>query len=977
MEEAKKARTIAKRLFTIAVKSLQTLVTSSPTITQINKAMDRMEEMYDRIISANDEVIISLSEDCSESEVEENMNYVAEVDKVRAEVTTVMSKLISEKMKEDSPTQSMSPSPVLNQPVKCQLERLKVQQFAGNMRDYPSWKLSFEHCMYKYCPDEDERLQRLKEAVLPPVRKEVAHCLSMKSAMEILDQGYGNEDELMTLLLHDIKSLQPIKYGNFKNLKSFAADIRAFITRVKDLGKDCDLKADYLLVDIMEKLPREDQYKFKVYCRDKEKSKSLESLAKWLSEEAQLRHIVTDEQKKPGCSTSISSNTASAKTENNESTRKNQSCLIECTDSHLLKDCPIFTSKNVAERWEIVKLNKCCFCCLKRGHHTQICYEKKSCPKPNCNKNHHVLLHLDSYPQPPISTSAINVVGCGQLPVVKIKVFDDYGVSHSAVAMIDSGSQQSLVKKAFTNRLRLKSSRSQDLEIQLAGGGGHIERSSNYDLKVAADEYSPIYNLDAMSLETVCGDVTPIDKEALKKHPHLTGIASKAYLEGGKVDLLIGTNFPTAFKETGSCYTADQNAPIAKQTPLGWILLGDLNDVNHTPYVNHVSVVSEPNIAKMFEIDSLGVKPTRACTCSDDELAESAFIEHFKESVRFQSDGRLEMKMPWKPGHPSFPDNRPMAKKRLYSLEKKLIQSEKVDVYNEEIQKLVDDGFCVKLKSTEIDWSKPFWLLPHHAVERPDASSTRVRVVFDSAAQYDGICLNDALEKGPNYLNDLFKVLIGRRQDEIAYCGDIRKMFNMIAIHPDDQPYHRFLWRDCDTSKQPDVYQWTRLSFGNKSSPDLACSGIRLLAKESEAENPYAKDALTNHIYIDDVADSTEDVGKAQITISEIDKVLQHGRFSVKAWHSNNELIDQAPDDKVITILGHKWDKENDMISLKTKDFSRIPNKLTKRTVFNLPFDVRHPVILPKNHEFTNFPSLPQRNNWLLKCDFPLQGGLF
>ena len=260
--------------------------------------------------------------------------------------------------------------------------------------------------------------------------------------------------------------------------------------------------------------------------------------------------------------------------------------------------------------------------------------------------------------------------------------------------------------------LRLKGSQSQDLEIQLAGGGGHVECSRNYELKMSADDCSPIFNLSVMSLETVCGDITPIDKGVFTRYPHLVDVSSKIYQDGGKVDLLIGTNFPTAFKETGSCYSTDQDAPIAKQTPLGWVLLGELSsDISPTRYVNHVNVINEPNIAKIFEIDNLGVKPTHACTCNDNELAESAFIEQFKKSVQFQPDGRLEMKMPWKEGHPSFPDNRPMALKRLYSLEKKLIQSEKASVYNEEIQKLVDDEFCRKLRLEEINWSKPFWLL--------------------------------------------------------------------------------------------------------------------------------------------------------------------------------------------------------------------------------------------------------------------------
>jgi hypothetical protein len=72
----------------------------------------------------------------------------------------------------------------------------------------------------------------------------------------------------------------------------------------------------------------------------------------------------------------------------------------------------------------------------------------------------------------------------------------------------------------------------------------------------------------------------------------------------------------------------------------------------------------------------------------------------------------------------------------------------------------------------------------------------------------DGLSLNYALEKGPCLMNSLFDVLIGRRQNEVAFVGDVSKMFNQIAVHPDDQKYHRFLWRDGETDREPDVYQW-------------------------------------------------------------------------------------------------------------------------------------------------------------------------
>ena len=50
------------------------------------------------------------------------------------------------------------------------------------------------------------------------------------------------------------------------------------------------------------------------------------------------------------------------------------------------------------------------------------------------------------------------------------------------------------------------------------------------------------------------------------------------------------------------------------------------------------------------------------------------------------------------------------------------------------------------------------------------------------------------------------------RFDQVAYSGDMRKMFSQVRIHPDDQVVHIFLWR-TNESEQPRVYQWVRLNF--------------------------------------------------------------------------------------------------------------------------------------------------------------------
>ena len=41
-----------------------------------------------------------------------------------------------------------------------------------------------------------------------------------------------------------------------------------------------------------------------------------------------------------------------------------------------------------------------------------------------------------------------------------------------------------------------------------------------------------------------------------------------------------------------------------------------------------------------------------------------------------------------------------------------------------------------------------------------DQSTTKVRIVFDASARYNGTALNDVIYQGPKLQNDLFNVLL-------------------------------------------------------------------------------------------------------------------------------------------------------------------------------------------------------------------------
>jgi len=57
-----------------------------------------------------------------------------------------------------------------------------------------------------------------------------------------------------------------------------------------------------------------------------------------------------------------------------------------------------------------------------------------------------------------------------------------------------------------------------------------------------------------------------------------------------------------------------------------------------------------------------------------------------------------------------------------------------------------------------------------------------MRIVFDAAAEVEGMSLNTALLKGPDNLKSLVAILLQFRQNKAGVTADIREMFSQIKV---------------------------------------------------------------------------------------------------------------------------------------------------------------------------------------------------
>jgi hypothetical protein len=159
-----------------------------------------------------------------------------------------------------------------------------------------------------------------------------------------------------------------------------------------------------------------------------------------------------------------------------------------------------------------------------------------------------------------------------------------------------------------------------------------------------------------------------------------------------------------------------------------------------------------------------------------------------------------------------------MATQRLQQTERRLTKAPEAEkAYCKTIQKYIEKGYVRKVSKEEIQLDAK-WFLPHFPVIRLDKTTTKLRIVFDASAKCEGTSLNDTIHQVPKLQWEIIDVLLRFRKEPVAVVGDVAEMYLQVRICEEDRPYHRFLWRDCNTDEEPEEYEFTRIVFGEKTA---------------------------------------------------------------------------------------------------------------------------------------------------------------
>ncbi|XP_068214422.1 uncharacterized protein [Palaemon carinicauda] len=967
MEELKRERTTAKRRFNRKVGLFKDAQRRGDSIETLEVLYTEVSECFEKVDVINEQMIeqLKVGESCQEYE-----EYIQELETIKYSLLGV----IKGKTK------------VKNNTVLA-LKKLEPPKFSGSVRAFPAFVRDYERLVVSQ-HGKDPYVLRISLEGEP--RRLVEDIDDYKRMWDRLNEAYGNEGKLIDAILGDIRAYKPLNDSDDRKLINLINTVEKVWLDVSNLNLTTELENTTVLTQVERLLPsvlkrewaikvqelNSDKFKNLVtfltdhrkaleYLQDNSRSGATKVTVHTVEREfdkekelAEAIKLLTIGQEKlqnqlSECLTSLyhiseGKNIGGINRTRYNSDQIRKNCPVHDSESHELKDCMTFKQWSAENQMDFLRKKGVCYACLRTGHFSRNCEKRFPCRvKVNgevCGKHHHSSLHT-LFNNPNNSTIDATSNYLSKKGAILMTGFVN-SEGKSIPTLYDAGSNISLITFRMARKLGLKGI---PIQLSMTKVGDHTEELDSCVYEVSLKDQAGIEKL----IE-VCG-VSEIT--AVHHHMDLGEIARKLGVQEkhlqrpeGRIELLIGSDYCTLLPQV--IKTVDNIQLLSND--FGLCIRGRFDEKEgekkYCVQINHISYDdtadwhfrAKPNVGKLVENyfldESLGtecIPKCGGCKCGECSVKGNLTIREERE-LKLIEDGLTYdeenmcwiSKYPWISDPSKLPNNFPMAYARLKATEKRLkrLGATQCTKYQEQIQDMLDRGVAEKLLKSELDYKGPIFYLPHHAVYKTDSSSTPVRIVFDAAASYQGISLNDLLAKGPDVINNLLGILLRFREGKIGVVGDIKKMYNTVKLSEEDMHTHRFLWRNFELERDPSHYKLKTVTFGDKPSGSIAMMALR---KTAEINNcfPLASKMIVEDSYVDDIISSVNSKDCAMKRIKEVEEVLRLGGFQIKYWvlsgedKDNNARVLNTEQEKV---LGLSWKPKLDTFSYRVKlNFSK------------------------------------------------------
>ena len=794
---------------------------------------------------------------------------------------------------------------------EAKLPKLVITKFNGTYADWPRFWGQYSETIDKTNVPPVTKFTYLRELLDAKVRKTVEalphSAEGYKRAVSILKDRFGKESEIVKGYVKEILELPYTPTGNPKRIHEFHDRLSHCVQSLETLKSLHEVNGMVSLT--LEKLPiiRGDLVRNDPEWETWDFVKFTEALRQW------TRRNPID----------------SFKLEDSQSFRKrdrvfqtNQKRARKCVycqaEDHKPSECAKITSP--AERKEFLGTKRLCFNCTG-PHKSSECKSTATCQR--CGKRHHT-----SICGSPKEVKTEGVLTAHQpenkevvYPIVLVEI--DGIKTH---ALLDTGAGSSYASNKLINLLnkRPKETLTKRIDMMLGSSTTNVEIYSatlgavngSFDMNI---ELTKVHKPQLLTLDN------PNYETLLSKYSHLKGVKIEDNDTRPQIPIhvVLGASEYATIKTSTAQRVGKPGQPVAEKTLLGWTLMSPGREDVGSPLLLTQSALVD--YEQLCSLDVLGLADSH----KNDQLE---VYEEFKEQLERSPAGWYETKLPWKVNHPALPTNEAGSKRRLEQLVRKLQRNGQYEEYDSIIQEQLREGIVEP--APEVATGREFYI-PHKGVNRENAESTKLRIVYDASAREkdNQPSLNDCLNPGPPLQNRLWDILVRSRFYPVLLTGDLKKAFLQVRIKREERDSLRFHWRPPNSSNTS-VLRFTRALFGMTCSPFLLGGVINQHLDTWESQYPELIKEIRDGLYVDDLMTGGENVEITAEKKAITTDVFKDASFTIHKWHSNVpvlEAISSSPCEGELTyakqqlggakpsegrLLGVPWDREQDVISV-------------------------------------------------------------
>ncbi|UYV72604.1 hypothetical protein LAZ67_10000024, partial [Cordylochernes scorpioides] len=687
------------------------------------------------------------------------------------------------------------------------LPKWMISKFYGNFSEWLTFWNSFDAAIHQNNSlNPIDKFNYLKShlggTALNTVEGFALSADNYEKAIKLLKDRFGREDILISRHMNNLLSMRPLKTSSdVRTFRELFDNLSVHIRSLESLNVSIDVYGQLLCPIIIKLLPADLNLELN---KELPTGYVINDLITFLERQLTAREKSFRNEIGTGNESTSKPNLVNkhpktrfynekpiaTASELLNSVHKSNECVFCGKDNHGSPKCDFAANISLNEKRSLMKKKGVCYKCLRPSHLSKFCRNVVRCSI--CNMSSHldvmctkrILDRGGSSKSPTVQDETLANLSTSPdvlLPTLRVTLKGNR-TEKTARAIIDTGSQRSYILHSTAMEMEYEQSRREFFRHSLFGGSStDIVEHEVYTIHLSDINNSYRCEFEALGQPLICGSIPPV-------------WCPRSFLEGSeeldvsdlmrdRTEVLIGADI------AGRLLTDDQrrisSGLVAIRTKLGWTVMGKIppTEVRDDTSSLCVTTLLSLDLENLWKLDAIGVSDAEVEKKTQSLQAEME--EHFAHTTTRDIEGRYEVALPWVQDKERIPSNKDLAENQLSSVRRKLEEVGDMNEYGQIFEDWMNQGIIEYAREDKLDGVH---YLPHRPVYKRNSQTSRIRPVFNaSARKRDKLSLNDCLDKGPNLIEIIPRLLNKFRKYEVGVSSDIEKAFLQIGTKEDDR----------------------------------------------------------------------------------------------------------------------------------------------------------------------------------------------